>query len=285
MIEATVRDPVAPTVDGGGRGFDEPRELTYSPEVLDDFVAEPFHAKHHAIIETQSQVISCDNRVCDSRNYGVHGRMDAASLIATLKARVEDGSVKQVDVADALGISADKVSKIVGGIRRLQVGEAAKLHALLSKDLDISKTPDLPGSMWEATYVDVEVVPSFGGMGGGGTGEGDRISAKLPRRLIEEELRGTPADFELIDVRGDSMQPDFQHGDQILIDRRDRNPRQPGPFALWDADGYVVKLVERIAGRRGWYRVFSANPRYSSYEVEETEATIRGRPVWFARRL
>lgn len=137
----------------------------------------------------------------------------------------------------------------------------------------------------DSAYVDVAVMPSYAGMGGGGTGEGDRQVAKLPRRLIEEELRGKPSDFELIDVRGDSMMPDFHHGDQILIDRRDKDPRQPGPFALWDEDGYVVKLVERIPQRRGWYRIFSANERYTPYEIEETETTIMGRPVWFARRL
>ncbi|WP_374651168.1 helix-turn-helix transcriptional regulator [Rhizorhabdus sp.] len=137
----------------------------------------------------------------------------------------------------------------------------------------------------ELDYVSVNVLPSYAGMGGGGTGSGDIQTAKMPIRLIRDELRGRPQDFELIDVRGDSMAPDFLHGDQILIDRRDRDPRQPGPFALWDGDGYVVKLVERMPGKRGWYRVFSANERYSPYEVEEHEATILGRPVWFARRL
>ena len=122
-------------------------------------------------------------------------------------------------------------------------------------------------------------------MGGGGNGDGEQTVAKLPRNLIEDQLHGRPRDFELIDVRGDSMTPDFHHGDQILIDKRDRDPRQPGAFALWDDDGYVIKLVERVPGKKGWYKVFSANPRYSSYEVEENEATIRGRPVWFARRL
>lgn len=145
--------------------------------------------------------------------------------------------------------------------------------------------PDLVAPPSGMAYVDIAVLPSYAGAGGGGTGEGDVRTAKLPRQLIQEELRGGPDDFELIDVRGDSMEPDFHHGDQILIDKRDRNPRQPGPFAIWDEDGYVLKVVERIPNRRGWYRVFSANPRYSPYEIEETEATIRGRPVWFARRL
>lgn len=150
---------------------------------------------------------------------------------------------------------------------------------------DWAPVSDTPETDPHSAYVDVAVIPSYAGAGGGGTGEGDRLLAKLPRRLIEEELRGRAADFELIDVRGDSMAPDFHHGDQILIDKRDRNPRQPGPFVLWDDDGYVVKLVERIPQKRGWYRVFSANQRYSPYEIEENETTILGRPVWFARRL
>jgi hypothetical protein len=154
--------------------------------------------------------------------------------------------------------------------------------------------PDFPGfggdsdaqiSVRDRAYLPVEVLPSFAGMGGGGTGEGDLETALLPRTLIEDELRAKPSDLLLIDVRGDSMEPDFLHGDQILVDRRDRDPRQPGPFALFDGDGYVVKLVERVPGKRGFYRVFSANARYTEYEIEEGEQTIMGRPVWFARRL
>lgn len=154
--------------------------------------------------------------------------------------------------------------------------------------------PDFPGfggdaesqQSWnQRSYLSVDVLPSFAGMGGGGTGEGDLETALLPRALIEDDLRAKPKDLLLIDVRGDSMEPDFKNGDQILIDRRDRDPRQPGSFALFDGDGYVVKLVERVPGKRGYYRVFSANPRYTEYEIEESDNTIMGRTVWFARRL
>src|SRR3546814_19805213 len=62
---------------------------------------------------------------------------------------------------------------------------------------------------------------SFAGMGGGGTGEGDRETALISRTLIEDDLRAKPADLLLIDVRGDSMMPDFLHGDQILVDKRE----------------------------------------------------------------
>jgi len=202
-----------------------------------------------------------------------------------IRERLEARRIRPVDLATALDISIDKVSKSLSGTRRWRSEETLKLIELLGDHDESDLHPDVPPTGRETAYVDIHVLPSFAGMGGGGNGEGDITVAKLPRALIEEQLMGHPKDFELIDVRGDSMEPDFQHGDQILIDRRDRDPRQPGPFALWDDDGYVVKLVERVPGKRGWYRVFSANPRYSSYEVEEQEATIRGRPVWFARRL
>ena len=190
-------------------------------------------------------------------------------------------------IAREIGVANTTINRFKKGTAQAKLGRDT-LERLRSR------FPDFPPFQGDATddgqpedidYVPINVMPSYAGMGGGGNGDGELVTARLPRRLIEEELRGKPSDFELIDVRGDSMTPDFEHGDQILIDRRDRNPQQPGPFALWDEDGYVVKLVERIPGRRGWYRVFSANPRYSEYEIEETEATIRGRPVWFARRL
>jgi phage repressor protein C with HTH and peptisase S24 domain len=104
----------------------------------------------------------------------------------------------------------------------------------------------------------------------------------LPRQLIVDELRAKPGDLVMIDVRGNSMEPLFFHGDQILVDKRDRNPVQPGPFALWDGDGYVIKNVER---QRGSYRIFSSNSLYSDLIVEPDTIEIMGRPVWYARRL
>lgn len=233
------------------------------------------------MIATQSQVILCDNRFCPPSAVVAKGGMNNSEIRELIKSR----GWRQVDIAEALGISQDKVNKSLSGVRQWQGKEVVKLISMFGDHDNSGHHPEQVPVGHDDGYVEVAVLPSYAGMGGGGTGEGEQSIARLSRRLIEEELRGRPSDFELIDVRGDSMEPDFQHGDQILIDRRDRDPRQPGSFVLWDEDGYVVKLVERVPGKRGWYRVFSANSRYSEYEIEETEATIRGRPVWFARRL
>lgn len=144
--------------------------------------------------------------------------------------------------------------------------------------------PELPVDA-RVEYVPVEVLPTYAGMGGGGTGEGDRETALVARALIVDVLKGKPSDFLVINVRGDSMEPDFRHGDQILVDRRDTSPAQPGPFALWDGEWgeYVVKNVERA--RSGEVRIFSTNQKYRSEQVEAEQTRIIGRPVWFGRRL
>lgn len=187
-------------------------------------------------------------------------------------------------IAQALNRDRTAATKMMSGRRSVKLAEIPALQALIAEyEVERGETGDVTPA--ESNYMSVEVLPSFAGMGGGGSGEGDRQEALIPRSLIEDELKARPTDLILIEARGESMAPDFLHGDQILIDKRDRNPVQPGAFALWDGDGYVVKLIERVPQKRGFYRIFSVNNRFSAYEVSEDQVRIMGRPVWFGRRL
>lgn len=185
---------------------------------------------------------------------------------------------------------AQEVGVAVTTFTRVANRKATNRLSASTVELLKAKFPDFFGDVDDIAsdpdYVEIEVLPSFAGMGGGGTGEGEPGRALLSRQLIEERLRGQPSDFILIDVRGDSMvDAGYLHGDQILCDKRDKDPTQPGPFALFDGDAYVVKIIERIPHRRGWLRVFSANPRYTPYEIAESEARLIGRPAWLGRAL
>lgn len=201
--------------------------------------------------------------------------------------RLDRSQATQRDLSEALGIEENKVSKVRGGTRLFKAGEVAAARQFLNKveSRGFVETPELPAVDPLREYLAVDVLPSFAGLGGGGTGEGEIERALIPRRLVEDELRARPIDLLLIEARGTSMEPDFHHGDQILVDKRDCNPVQPGAFALWDGDGYVVKFVERVPRKSGKYRIFSADQRLSSFEVDASDVQIMGRPVWFGRRL
>lgn len=248
-----------------------------------------------AIIGTKSQAFSCDNRDCDSRNLLHSRRMvelktqqpEAIEVFRRLKAL----GLRQTQLAAAIQLDENKVTKIKNGERRISAGEFIEATRWLS-EMERNKAsgirlaePDLPVLDPKVAYVPIDIMPTYAGMGGGGTGEGEVERALVPRYLIESVFRGRPSDFVIIRTRGDSMAPDFEHDDELLCDKRDRVPVQPGPFAVWDADdeAYVVKNVEKLAGGR--FRIFSTNPKYTPTEIAREETHIIGRPVWYGRRL
>lgn len=216
--------------------------------------------------------------------WGMSGIEDDVRLVRDLVAWTET-NVNQI--SKKIGVANTTLNRFAKGNAqsRLHRDTLAKLRAAYPDFPGFEVEADLPASYNNPEYLAVDVLPSFAGMGGGGSGDGDHGQALVPRALVEDELRAKPSDLLLIECRGESMLPDFLHGDQILIDKRDTNPVQPGSFALWDGDGYVVKLVERVPHKPGYYRIFSVNSRYSAYEVEAEQVKIMGRPVWFGRRL
>jgi phage repressor protein C with HTH and peptisase S24 domain len=272
--------------------LDQLRDGRSSAQVINNGIGYGLHASQYAIIGSSSQAQTSDIRDCDIRRAVRNPRMGEIKTTQPeaieILSRLETLDLTQRELAGALDLSENKVSKIRAGERQMKAGEVDKAREWLDeveRRGGFVEKPDIPEASPGRDYLPVEILPSYAGMGGGGTGEGDIEHALLPRRLIEDELHAQPADLLMIEARGGSMEPDFQHGDQILIDKRDRNPVQPGAFALWDGDGYVVKFVERVPRQAGRYRIFSADTRLSSFEVEADEITIMGRPVWFGRRL
>lgn len=205
-------------------------------------------------------------------------RMDAAGIIEALKRL----GVPHDRVGAAIGRERSVGTKLLNGTRSMKAGEMPALQALVAefeKDAGENFAPDPT-----IDYVPVEILPTFAGMGGGGTGDAARETALLPRRLVQDELRAKAHDLLVINVRGNSMEPLFRHGDQLIIDCRDTNPLQPGPFALLYDDGYVVKNVAWVE-KRTKLRVSSSNTEFGSEDYDPDEIRIMGRPVWFARRL
>lgn len=250
------------------------------------------HGTHYPIFGNQSQAKTSDNRDCDNRSQCFNGPVSNIKTpqpeAIDIFSRLSNLGINQRELALTLGLAENKISKVKSGERQFRASEVDKARRWLEKLEKIEKydvTAELPDVDPAQDYVPVSVLPSYAGMGGGGTGEGDTQTALVSRFLIESVLRGRAKDFMLIDVRGDSMEPDFRNGDQLLVDCRDVSPSQAGPFALWDGDWgeYVVKNVEKLSD--GNVRIFSTNSKYSDTTVRSEHTKIIGRPVWYGRRL
>jgi phage repressor protein C with HTH and peptisase S24 domain len=241
----------------------------------------------HAPILSMKPIIATAD-LSQAHRYSL-AMIPAMSVGEKIKEARKERGMTQSDLGAAIGVGQSVISDMEAGKLKNWPLHSSKIIRVLGKprayfDPDDQYLADEPQSPTDPalSYVTIEVLPTFAGMGGGGTGDGDVRLAMLPRQLVEDELRAKASDLLMIDLRGNSMEPMFYHGDQVLIDKRDCNPVQPGAFALWDGDGYVVKNVERQGSK---YRVFSTNPIYSDRLAAPDEVQIMGRPVWYARRL
>lgn len=90
-----------------------------------------------------------------------------------------------------------------------------------------------------------------------------------------------PDCLAVIRVAGDSMEPDYNAGERVLVDRSHVLPTPPGVYVLWDGLGLVLKRVEVIFGTQDpvMIRISSINSAYSTYDRALSEVHINGRVV------
>ncbi|NGO63919.1 hypothetical protein G6N76_09545 [Rhizobium daejeonense] len=109
---------------------------------------------------------------------------------------------------------------------------------------------------------------------------------EMPSAFLNYELKVSASGAIVAEVVGDSgYDPENSNapgsllpGDRVIIDSRDIRPSPPGPFAVFDGLGLVIKLVEVVRNSDPpRLRLSSRNPSYPPYEVTTEEAHIIGR--------
>lgn len=192
-----------------------------------------------------------------------------------------------MEEGDPTRVSQQVVSKFEqGNAKRKTAWVRYVARVIAAADEETAEDPYLSGGKTDSG-VAIKLLPTHAGMGSGGTGEGDEGYVTFSRDLIENELKA-PADALLaIIAEGNSMEPDFFGGDQILVDTRRKSLSQPGAFCLWDLDGHVIKYLERIPNSDPpRVRVISVKADlYKPWERLVEEVSIVGKVVWFGRRV
>ncbi|WP_215754232.1 S24 family peptidase [Acetobacter sp. P5B1] len=135
------------------------------------------------------------------------------------------------------------------------------------------------------------VIPEFDVQAGAGPGalldhiatENGNIPVdqwQIPARFLEAFTDNTQC-LAIIQVRGDSMEPDYHSGERVLIDLSHKIPSPPGIYVVWDGLGIVMKRLEVVFGSSDPVRVkiSSINPAYDSYERPLEDLSISGRVV------
>jgi phage repressor protein C with HTH and peptisase S24 domain len=182
---------------------------------------------------------------------------------------------RQVDLARYLGVSESVMTKMIHSSRLLKAEEDRKIHLFLGPDKPQSanghaKTHTQNTVQLPDTHLTVplrtempEDVPVLG-TALGGTGRGDftmdgdsGLRVRRPPRLVGRD------DVFALFVSGTSMEPRFQSGDLIFLEKK--RPPQVNDFVVIelhpDEDGVQAAFVKRLLGITPTkYRLEQYNP-------------------------
>ncbi|NJC34324.1 phage repressor protein C with HTH and peptisase S24 domain [Sphingomonas jejuensis] len=179
--------------------------------------------------------------------------------------------------------------------RRLDEGDRATLARYLRVDEALLGAPQRStarvaavGGHWRGA--DLVAIPRLSVSAAAGAGAFDGEEGGEPAMLVEPAWLRSVApggrDVSIISVRGDSMTPTLDDGDDILVDRGDAGDRlRDGIYVLRRDDMLIVKRVT-LTKRSGRFDVTSDNLAHNRWtDVGLDEIEVVGRVVWRGRRL
>ena len=135
----------------------------------------------------------------------------------------------------------------------------------------------------QASTVLVPKVAARACAGGGSFELSDMIVDELPFDRSWLSKKGNPGRMVAMEVIGDSMSPELEPGDNILIDQSQIHIADNNLYVVGLADSIQVK---RVQIRPGLVVLFSTNQRYSPVSLQGDEIdTLRviGRVLWSSR--
>ncbi len=197
-------------------------------------------------------------------------------------------------VAEATGIDSQQELATLLGVNRSAVTQAKNrdvvperwLHRL-SRDLGLD-------AHWLTTGVEkrrasfegfakVPKVRATLSAGGGSFETGAQIESYYAFEEQWLRRRGEPAQMVLMDVWGNSMEPELREGDTVLIDQSQRRVLAGSIYAVGVEDTVMVKRIEK---RPSALVLVSENREYEPIVLmgDELELVrVLGKPVWLCR--
>lgn len=219
-----------------------------------------------------------------SQEGGGKGRLKEWSIElgrnhAYLQQFIHRGKPLELEEADRINLS-----------RILSVPEESLRGPVLSK-LD---TPRRPGSYKPLTlnkdefrFIGGHDQPTSAGNGSfiQDASHTPKYTLAFRRDWLQSITSAGDQDLFVLYVDGDSMEPTIHHGDTVLVDRTQRNPRRDGIYVLvWDN----LLNVKRVSSdpRRKSLTITSDNKNYAAWKnIKAPEIEVVGRVIWIGRRV
>jgi len=199
------------------------------------------------------------------------------------------GVTSQSGLADALGVhrSAVTQAKNKGAVPQNWILKLARRYNLEPGWLESGAGQMRPGRARDdgSEFFSVPKVRARLCAGGGSFETDDAVEGYYSFRREFLLRKGRPERMALMDVVGNSMEPEIKHGDMALIDQGQTAVLAHAIYAVGVDDTVMVKRVEKQPGA---LVLLSDNKEYAPIRLRGEEiASLRiiGRVIWISREL
>ncbi|QGH74841.1 transcriptional repressor [Bacteriophage DSS3_MAL1] len=103
--------------------------------------------------------------------------------------------------------------------------------------------------------------------------EGDKWG--IPAEYLTRELHSSVENTAICTVNSHAVEPDYEYGDKVFIDRSDRKPSPAGIFVFWDGIGMAFARMQAIPGSDPKVRITQQGA--DAYDMAFGEVEIIGR--------
>lgn len=224
-----------------------------------------------------------------SKIFVMEGARLPSGVVTRLRRAADEKGLKQSDIAELSGVPLGTVQKLMRGATDPQFMTMLKVVAALGQSLDyiVHGVGDESGD-WEtalpATAKGQIRVPIYEGRVSAGDGnvvfDGSPVDSYTFPEVWLRSL-GNPKEMHLIQVNGDSMEPDLRADDHVMVDCSQREPRES--LFVFNIDDLAMVKRLRLKGR-GEGDLVSTNPAYGPIPVKLNDPSlIVGRVVWSGR--
>ena len=188
----------------------------------------------------------------------------------------------QKDLANLLGIEPPAIT--LAKTRGVPKSWALTLANMFSVNLEWLKNGT--GPVYQSDRARTTLIPKVSAKACAGSGSlevQDNIVGEIPFARSWVSQKGRPDSMVVMDVVGDSMSPELEPGDSVLIDQSQTEILSNNLYVLGHQD---VLQIKRVQARPGLITLYSANQRYQPVTLQGDEIeTLRiiGRVLWSSR--
>lgn len=205
--------------------------------------------------------------------------MDQSEIVA----RLRDMRVKQVDIAELLKVSPEKVSKSFSGIRRFTAAETVTLLQFLGEGIEEPRRRSLADDTTERPKIrrsGARMLPVVGLVPAGNW----REAVETTRDYMPSPEPNLNDDVFVVEVEGDSMDKIAPAGTRVVIDPADKQLVDKKIYVVRDAAGDVT--LKQFMSDPARLVPCSSNEEHRIIILgEDLPGEIVGRAIWRSNRM